>query len=176
MWYVGRNGRQEGPVTEEQLQAMVRDGSLQREDLVWRDGMANWQPAGTVPELNFSTAPAYVTPPPPPAAPPPSSPYAPPQAPYAPYTPPPAFGGAGADIPNYLPWAIAATLLCCMPGGIVSIIYASKANTAKARGDYAEASTAAGQAKTWLIISIVLGLAVSLVAILVNVANLANMK
>jgi hypothetical protein len=150
---------------------MVRDGSLQREDLVWRDGMANWQPAKTIPELDFSSAPPSVTPPPPP-----SSPYAPPQSQYAPYVPPPAFGGAGVDIPNYMPWAIAATLLCCMPGGIVSIIYASRANSAKARGDYAEASTAAGQAKTWLIVSVVLGLAVTVIAILANLAELANTR
>ena len=177
MWYVGRNGRQEGPVSDEQLRAMVRDGSLQREDLVWREGMADWQPAKAIPELDFSTAPSYVTPPPPPtAAPPPSSPYAPPQSQYAPYVPPPAFGGAGVDIPNYMPWAIAATLLCCMPGGIVSIIYASRANSAKARGDYAEASTAAGQAKTWLIVSVVLGLAVTVIAILANLAELANTR
>jgi hypothetical protein len=85
-------------------------------------------------------------------------------------------GGIGMDIPNYLPWAIAATLLCCMPGGVVSIIYASKANSAKARGDYAEASAAAGQAKTWLILSVVLGLAFTLLAIVANLANLSNMK
>jgi len=168
MWYFGRDGRQEGPISEEQLQAMVRDGSLRREDLVWRDGMADWQPAGQIPGLPFPVQAASYMPPPPAPAP---SPYAPPQSQYAP-PPPPVFGGAGFEIPNYLPWAIAATLLCCMPGGVASIVYAVKANSAKDRGDYAAANEAAKQAKTWLIVSVVVGLLFSVAAVVANIANI----
>jgi len=168
MWYYGRDGRQEGPITDEQLRAMASNGSLRREDLVWRDGMADWQPAGQIPGLPFPS-PAYA-PPPPPAA--PASPYAPPQSQYTPpYVPPPSFGGAGFDIPNYLPWAIAATLLCCMPGGVAAIVYAVKANNAKDRGDYVAADAAARQAKTWLIVSVVIGLLIFAASIVSNVAN-----
>lgn len=172
MWYFGRNGRQEGPVSDEQLRTMIRNGSLRREDLVWREGMADWQPAGDVPGLPFPSPAAYSPPPPPPA--PYPSPYAPPQSQYA--APPPVYGGAGFDIPNYLPWAIAATLLCCMPGGVAAIIFASKANSAKERGDYAAADAAAKQAKTWLTLSVVLGLLFGAIAILSNLAELSNIR
>jgi hypothetical protein len=174
MWYFGRDGRQEGPISDEQLRTMVSNGSLRREDLVWRDGMADWQPAGQIPGLPFPSPAAYAPPPTSSASSAPASPYAPPRSEYVPpYVPPPAFGGAGFDIPNYLPWAIAATLLCCMPGGVASIVFAVKANSAKDRGDYVAADEAAKQAKTWLIVSVVLGLLVSAAAM---VANLANLK
>jgi hypothetical protein len=169
MWYFGRDGRQEGPISDEQLRIMVSNGSLRREDLVWRDGMADWQPAGQIPGLPFPS-PATYAPPPPPAPPSPAaSPYAPPQTLYI---PPPSFGGAGFDIPNYLPWAIAATLVCCMPGGVAAIVYATKATSAKDRGDYAAAAEAAKQARTWLIISVVLGLLIFAASIVSNLSNL----
>jgi hypothetical protein len=178
MWYFASGGQQQGPVSDEQLQRMIQEGNLRREDLVWREGMAAWQPAGEVAGLAFPSVPSYQPPPPPPAAPAADvSPYSPPQ--YQPppgtlYTPQPAYGGVGEAIPNYLPWAIAATLLCCMPGGIAAIIYSNKANTAKNLGDLAMAREAAKQAKTWLIISVVLGLLVSFGAIAANLANLAS--
>jgi hypothetical protein len=174
MWYLGRDGRQEGPISDEELRTLVRNGSLRRADLVWRDGMADWLPAGQIPGLPFPVQATYL--PPPPQVAQPSqvvSPYAPPQSQYA---PPPFFGGAGFDIPNYLPWAIAATLLCCMPGGIASIVYAAKASSAKDRGDYAAADQAAKQAKTWLIVSVVIGLLVYVGGIISNITNLANLK
>jgi Interferon-induced transmembrane protein/GYF domain 2 len=173
MWYFGRDGRQEGPISDEQLRIMISNGSLRREDLVWREGMADWKPAGQIPGLPFPS-PAMYAPPPPPQA-PPASPYAPPQSQYAPPAPP-IFGGAGFDIPNYLPWAIAATLLCCMPGGVAAIVYASKATSAKDRGDYAAAAAAAGQARTWLIISVVVGLLVYVAGIVANLSELANTR
>jgi hypothetical protein len=48
-WYYTLNNQQQGPVTLEALQAMAANGQVQRSDLVWRQGMANWQPAGEVP-------------------------------------------------------------------------------------------------------------------------------
>ena len=48
-WYYTLNNQQQGPVTLEALQAMAGNGQIQRTDLVWRQGMANWQPAGDVP-------------------------------------------------------------------------------------------------------------------------------
>jgi hypothetical protein len=175
MWYYASQGQQRGPISEEQLQAMVRDGSLTREDLVWREGMPAWQAAGEVAGLDFPLRPAYLPPPPPPTD---SSPYAPPryQAPPSSYAVPPPYGGAATAVPDYLPWAIAATLLCCMPGGIAAIVYANKANTAKRSGDFAAAQAAAAQAKTWLIVSVVFGLLFTVIAIVANIANLANLK
>ncbi|MFB9057550.1 CD225/dispanin family protein [Mariniflexile ostreae] len=55
---------------------------------------------------------------------------------------------------NYLALAIISTILCCLPTGIVSIIYASKVNSAYEDGQYAEAVKASKNAKIWGIVSI----------------------
>jgi len=50
-WYVAVEGRRYGPVTAEQLGSWAQKGRLTAQDLVWRDGMAEWVAAGTVEEL-----------------------------------------------------------------------------------------------------------------------------
>jgi membrane protease subunit (stomatin/prohibitin family) len=50
-FYLGIGGQQQGPFDVAALTARVRDGSLTRTTLVWRQGMANWVAAETVPEL-----------------------------------------------------------------------------------------------------------------------------
>ena len=50
-WYVAVEGRRYGPVTAEQLGAWAQQGRLTAQDLVWREGMAEWVAAGTVEEL-----------------------------------------------------------------------------------------------------------------------------
>ena len=55
-WFYAYNNRQNGPVTGEALTSMLRQGHIQPGDLVWREGMANWQPAGTIPELSAGIA------------------------------------------------------------------------------------------------------------------------
>jgi hypothetical protein len=48
-WFVAREGQQpSGPVTPQQLKQMATSGQLQPEDLVWREGMPKWVPAGQV--------------------------------------------------------------------------------------------------------------------------------
>jgi uncharacterized RDD family membrane protein YckC len=41
-WHYVNQGQQAGPVTEEQLLALVREGKISEETLVWREGMPNW--------------------------------------------------------------------------------------------------------------------------------------
>jgi len=43
-WYYVEAGQQAGPVTEEQLNAMVASGKIRGDTLVWRAGMENWTP------------------------------------------------------------------------------------------------------------------------------------
>ncbi|MFZ1288099.1 MAG: CD225/dispanin family protein [Candidatus Phosphoribacter sp.] len=70
-------------------------------------------------------------------------------------------GGMGTPPPqNNLVLAILATVLCCLPLGIVAIIKASKVNGLWAVGDQAGAHAAAAEAKKWSIISAVSGLVV----------------
>lgn len=91
------------------------------------------------------------------AAPPsPPMPPVPPAA--APLPPPAAAPVAGPAIANNLVWAILATICCCLPTGIVSIIYAAQVDGKVASGDYAGAQQAADNAKLWAWVSLGLGL------------------
>lgn len=55
--------------------------------------------------------------------------------------------------PNNLVWAILATLLCCLPTGIVAIVYAAQVDSKFAGGDVAGAQHASEQAMKWSWIS-----------------------
>lgn len=65
----------------------------------------------------------------------------------------------GATVPNYLVFAILATVLCCLPTGIPAIIYAAQVNTKLQAGDYAGAQESSKNAKMWCWISFGLGVA-----------------
>lgn len=47
-YYVGKNGQQLGPFGEEQIKARVATGEFSTADLIWREGMASWEPISTV--------------------------------------------------------------------------------------------------------------------------------
>ncbi len=47
-WYYAAGNQQAGPVTDEQLRSLVREGRITDETSVWRDGMPDWKPYGTV--------------------------------------------------------------------------------------------------------------------------------
>ena len=44
-------GKQAGPFNEQQLAQMAQAGTLMRDTLVWKTGMASWLTAGQVPEM-----------------------------------------------------------------------------------------------------------------------------
>lgn len=129
-----------GPLTVEQLKAC----GLTSEMLVWREGLAQWAPAGSLPELTsiFTSSDAWAQ-------------YAsgttgiPAQSPQSPMPPCPT---------TYLPWAIVVTILCCLPFGVVSIIYAGQVSAKYNQGDYAGALRSSERAALWLIVAIVVGL------------------
>ena len=64
-------------------------------------------------------------------------------------------------IPNYLVQAILVTIFCCLPAGIVSIVFAAQVNGKVARGDLTGARSDSQKAKKWAWISFGLGLAVA---------------
>ena len=146
-WYYSKNGTQLGPVEQGELIAKLSSGEVAASDLVWREGMLDWVPAGQVAELRNLLAPVSS---------PLSlnkdlgagSPYAPPMAgqqgmPYG-----------GADIPSYLWQSIVVTVFCCWPFGIPAIIFAAKVDGLKSRGDLAGAQAASASAKTWCWVSL----------------------
>jgi|SRR2546423_6474775 len=75
------------------------------------------------------------------------------------WTPPPPAGGSAA-VPNNLVLAIIATVVsvifCCLPHGLVSLIFALQVNGKAAAGDIDGANRAAKNAKTWGMVSIIL--------------------
>jgi hypothetical protein len=72
------------------------------------------------------------------------------------WTPPPS-SGAPASVPNYLIPAII-SLFCCLPLGVVGVIFAAQVNGKVAAGDTAGAMDAAKKAKMFSFIAIGLGL------------------
>lgn len=59
--------------------------------------------------------------------------------------------------PNYLVWAIITTILCCLPFGIVSIVYAAQVNSKWVAGDTQGAVQSSKNAKIWALVSFVSG-------------------
>lgn len=112
-----------------------------------------------------SPAPPY---PPPPYPPPPegANPY------QAPGMPPPGYGaGYGQpmtrrplgmpDPPSYLAQSILVTLFCCMPFGIVGIVFAALTMSATGSGNWEAAESNSAKARLWVWIAFVLGLVVN---------------
>jgi hypothetical protein len=75
------------------------------------------------------------------------------------------------DVPNYLVFAILATVLCCLPAGIPAIVYAAQVNGKLQAGDIVGAQAASKNAKMWCWISFALGLVVMLIYMLVFAAG-----
>lgn len=129
-YFINRAGQQVGPVEKEKL---LQYG-VTRNTPVWTEGMAAWAPAGTIPELDalFNAVPpvngGYMY----------ENPY-----------------GFQQKPPSYLWLAILSTLLCCLPFGIVSIVYAAKVDDRWAMGDHQGAYRNSQKAKMWGIASVV---------------------
>ena len=81
--------------------------------------------------------------------------------------------GAGPAPSNHLVWAILTTLFCCLPAGIVSIVYAAQVNSKWTGGDYQGAVDSSRNARTWAIVSAVVGLIVIVLIVIVR-ASAAN--
>jgi membrane protease subunit (stomatin/prohibitin family) len=65
-WYISVNGQQVGPVAPAQLQAYAQQGQLTAATMAWRQGMAGWAAAGSIPELAALFGPPSAPPSPPP--------------------------------------------------------------------------------------------------------------
>lgn len=68
-YHVSIDGAQAGPFNMQQLAQMAQNGQLTKQTYVWKQGMANWEFAGNVPELASLFAPPVsgsMPPPPPP--------------------------------------------------------------------------------------------------------------
>ena len=93
--------------------------------------------------------------------------------------PPPAYGAqpptpGGTPPPTNLVWGILSTVLCCLPFGIVSIVYAAQVNGKWAAGDHAGAQKSSDNAKKWALISAGIGLVVGVIYLIAVVAAGGN--
>ena len=121
-FYVLENGERKGPYTIEEL----RQGKLSPDTLVWTEGETGWRKAGEMPAL-AGLFPSSIPPVPPAeeAAPRPTMPK------------------------TWLVESILVMVLCCLPFGLVGLVYASKVETAYWAKDYAQAARYSRSAKTW---------------------------
>ena len=168
-WYYSKNGQQEGPVSADTLRGMIVSGAVAPTDLIWREGMAEWTPAGEVAEFSGGAAsPAAIVAPPGGTQIPQGGVPQPGQVPGAPV--------AHAPISNYLVQSILVTIFCCWPFGIPAIIFAAKVDGMVSRGDIAGAMEASKKAKTWTWVSFGCGLTfIGLYLLLVMLGAMSGM-
>jgi hypothetical protein len=77
---------------------------------------------------------------------------------------------AGPPPPNHLVWAILTTVLCCLPLGVASIVFAAQVNSKWAAGDVAGARESSEKAKKFAIWSAIAGVVVAVIYIVLLVA------
>lgn len=63
----------------------------------------------------------------------------------------------------YLVLSIITTICCCLPFGIVGIVYSTKINSAMSAGNYEEAQRSARTAKIWIIVAAVVGVIANII-------------
>ena len=74
----------------------------------------------------------------------------------------PVHGAVAGDVNTWLWQSIVATVLCCLPAGVVGIVFAAQANSAKNVGDVATAREKARIARIWTLVSVGIGVVVIL--------------
>ena len=178
-YFIDPQRQRRGPIEESQLLA----AGVTADTYVWKVGMEQWEKAGTVPSLRYIFVGEAAVPPRPSSEIRETSRHNPPRAStvireisrqqgtgpdagqqqpqyaQAPYQQP------SVCPPTYLAWAIVSTLLCCLPFGIVAIVYASKVSGLWAQGRYDEAQRASNTAKNWVIAAVVCALVYYVAAI-----------
>jgi Interferon-induced transmembrane protein/GYF domain 2 len=124
-----------GPFTLEQL----REKNITAGTLVWKEGLPDWVPARNLSDLE-SLFPLDSISPPPLAVP---------------------YGTPVVEAPpkNWLIESILVTILCCLPLGIVGIIYATKVDTLWSTGQREAAYKASQEAGKWVKIGAIAGFA-----------------
>jgi hypothetical protein len=134
-WLSVGDGKSYGPYDVAQLQQMAAEGRVHAQTQLCAVGGSSWVPANSVLSIGGASM-------------------APPSA--------VALGSGDRWTPVGLAGPVLVTVFCCLIGGIVSIVYASTANSKGAAGDIAGARQAAANSKGWMIGSMVIGIIVSL--------------
>lgn len=162
-YWVSINNNQVGPMSLDEVIALNPSADM----LVWHPGMPDWDKAANLPELAHLFGADYeecvdsqtieTEPQPeqtieePVQEPAPKAEDVKPQPlqETAPTEPCP---------PNYLVWTVLVTVMCCVPLGVISLIYSSQVKTKYNAGDIEGAKKASSKTELWLILAFVLGL------------------
>jgi hypothetical protein len=138
-YYYSDGTKKVGPFSLEELKAQ----NITRDTPVWCHPMPKWKAAGEIPDLEelFGTVPPDLN-------------NVEPkqdrkQENYASRPPMPK---------TWLVESILATLFCCLPFGIIGIIYSVKVDSAHSAGNYELATSASRNAGTWTKVSFLIGL------------------
>ncbi|HEX3870224.1 MAG TPA: DUF4339 domain-containing protein, partial [Pirellulales bacterium] len=63
-WFYESNGQPRGPISDAELDQLIARGEVTPTTLVWREGLANWQPLQSVRPTSDAAGPATEEPPP----------------------------------------------------------------------------------------------------------------
>ena len=154
-WLSNGDGKTYGPYEVEELRKYAAEGRLDGTVQLCAEGSSQWVPASSVvavPNASFSS---------------------------------PAMGGGGLPptpplspqgtqerwVPVSLVSPILTTLCCCLPLGIASIVYATKANGKGALGDIECAKSDAAKSQSYMTWSVVLGIVAVVLRVIVTLAN-----
>lgn len=81
----------------------------------------------------------------------------------------PAAPAASGTVQNHLVWAILATLFCCLPFGVVAIIYSSQVSGHISAGNYDAAVQSSNKARGWCLAATITGAVVILISVLAGI-------
>ncbi|KAI5608351.1 dispanin subfamily A member 2b-like, partial [Silurus asotus] len=71
--------------------------------------------------------------------------------------------------PTYLAWSIFNTICCCLPLGIIAIVFSCRTDTANTIGDATRANAHSQTAKKLNIAALVIGILLIIIVIVLNV-------
>lgn len=133
-WLSNGDGQVYGPYTVEELRGFVADGRVTNSSQLCQEGTNDWVPATAMLGVGLAGVP--------------------PTAPMA--VPPSAFPSSASASwqPVGILLPILSILFCCLPAGIVSLVYATNANTKAAAGNMTGAEADRKSSALWLWIAV----------------------
>ena len=143
--FIGKNDKRYGPFPIEKVNESIANGEFSLDDLGWHEGLGEWKPLRSIEGIvGAAVVPAVVS------------------------NLPNNAGVPAEQVPSNLVWGILSTLCCCLPLGIVSIVYASKVEGYVIAGDIEKAKENSKKAAMWAWISFGGGILIVIISFLLE--------